>query len=237
MYADKIHVFVLLVRVLVHESDDLRPRRSMHGDSAPESAPLLLPYGKALVEIAIENQGVLGKEEPEKENDEGQEEGEQSCPSFQSGWTEESRSKLILPGMTPHDLLCTAAGPSSNQPTASASAELAEEQEEEEETEDDDFTIAWEILDLARILYQKRQSSGEDVGRELGECFGLLGDVSLENGKVSFLSFFDEFGDVSRLIRHDQHSLRMTRRKLPASRRRLQIRPGIVFHRPSLVIP
>jgi HAT1-interacting factor 1 len=48
----------------------------MHGDSAPESAPLLLPYGKALVEIAIENQGVLGKEEPEKENEEGPEEGE-----------------------------------------------------------------------------------------------------------------------------------------------------------------
>jgi hypothetical protein len=101
----------------------------MHGDSAPESAPLLLPYGKA----------------------------------------------------------------STNQPTASASGEPAEEQEEEEETEDDDFTIAWEILDLARILYQKRQSSGEDVGRELGECFGLLGDVSLENGR--FPIFLDCRGD------------------------------------------
>lgn len=49
--------------------------------------------------------------------------------------------------------------------------------------DDDDFTIAWEILDLARILYQKRQSEGEEVGRELGECFGLLGDVSLEGGE------------------------------------------------------
>lgn len=84
----------------MHVSDDLRSRRSMHGDSAPESAPLLLPYGKALVEIAIENQGVLGKEEPEKENDEGQEEGEQSCLSFQAVRTGESRSMLTLPGMT-----------------------------------------------------------------------------------------------------------------------------------------
>jgi len=48
--------------------------------------------------------------------------------------------------------------------------------------DDDDFTIAWEILDLARILYEKRREQGEEVGRELGECFGLLGDVSLENG-------------------------------------------------------
>jgi hypothetical protein len=63
----------------------------MHGDSAPESAPLLLPYGKALVEIAIENQGVLGKEEPEKENEEGPEEGEQSCLSSQSVRIGESR--------------------------------------------------------------------------------------------------------------------------------------------------
>lgn len=172
----------------------------MHGDSAPESAPLLLPYGKALVEIAIENQGVLGKEEPEKENEEGPEEGESRRPSFQSVRIGQSRSKLTLPGMTPHDLFCTAAGPSTNQPTTSASGEPAEEQEEEEETEDDDFTIAWEILDLARILYQKRQSSGEDVGRELGECFGLLGDVSLENGKFTYFSFIEDFGDVSRLM-------------------------------------
>ena len=49
--------------------------------------------------------------------------------------------------------------------------------------DDDDFTIAWEILDLARILYEKRREQGEEVGRELGECFGLLGDVSLEGGE------------------------------------------------------
>jgi hypothetical protein len=49
----------------------------MHGDSALESAPLLLPYGKALVEIAIENQGVLGKEEPEDKDKDEEGEGEQ----------------------------------------------------------------------------------------------------------------------------------------------------------------
>jgi len=50
--------------------------------------------------------------------------------------------------------------------------------------EEDDFTIAWEILDLARTLYERRaEEDGEDVGRELGECLGLLGDVSLEGGE------------------------------------------------------
>jgi len=46
-------------------------RRGIHGEVATELAPLLLPYGKALFEVACKQTGVLGKadtgaEEPEE---------------------------------------------------------------------------------------------------------------------------------------------------------------------------
>lgn len=126
---------------------------------APELAPLLLPYGKALLEIASKSQGVLGKEDGKNE--------EAAPPK-----SVESSSK---PDIAPAQ-------------AANFHFEGDEESDDEaqggedEEVEDDDFTVAWEVLDLARTLYEKLQSEGQDVGRELGECFGLLGDVSLENG-------------------------------------------------------
>ena len=49
-------------------------------------APLLLPYGKALVEIAIASQGVLGRDgedaEGEGDEEEDQEEGEHHTSRF-----------------------------------------------------------------------------------------------------------------------------------------------------------
>ena len=66
-----------------------------------------------------------------------------------------------------------------------------EEQQEGEvqEEEEDDFTIAWETLDLARVLYEKNiAESADEEGKklnqkQLGFVYFDLGDLSLENGK------------------------------------------------------
>jgi hypothetical protein len=41
--------------------------RSLHGEVSPHLAPLLLSYGKSLFEVAVSQQGVLGREELAKE--------------------------------------------------------------------------------------------------------------------------------------------------------------------------
>lgn len=49
-------------------SDALRvrvPRTKKHGEDAPETADLYFSYGKALLENAISQATVLGKEQPE----------------------------------------------------------------------------------------------------------------------------------------------------------------------------
>lgn len=44
---------------------DCKPRTKTHGDNAPETADLYFSYGKALLENAISQATVLGKEQPE----------------------------------------------------------------------------------------------------------------------------------------------------------------------------
>lgn len=67
-------------------------------------------------------------------------------------------------------------------------------QPEGEEAEDeDDFTIAWENLDVARLLFENRIRSCSDkaensaLRRALGYVYQDLGDLSLENGNKIIL--------------------------------------------------
>ena len=95
-------------------------------------------------------------------------------------------------------------------------AKRAEEDEEDEDQEDgegddgepeDDFNAAWEVLDLARALYEKRQEESDDVKLKLAETFLLLGDVSLETGELSSLISVLQASEVRRKIRPGYHRL------------------------------
>jgi HAT1-interacting factor 1 len=62
--------------------------------------------------------------------------------------------------------------------------EGAEEEEQgDEESPEDDFNAAWEVLDLARVIYEKRQDEDDEIKLKLADTYLALGDVSLETGK------------------------------------------------------
>lgn len=79
----------------------------------------------------------------------------------------------------------------------------AEEGEGEEE-EEDDLAVAFEILDLARVLFTKKleeQQEGDDKGKSVGDSpmirhinerladiHDLLAEISLENERYVMLS-------------------------------------------------
>src|SRR6266850_430348 len=50
---------------------------------------------------------------------------------------------------------------------------------------EDDFNAAWEVLDLARAIYEKRMDEGDEVRLKVADTFIALGDVSLETGAFS----------------------------------------------------
>ena len=72
---------------------------------------------------------------------------------------------------------------------AAKGAEDDDDEEEEEGGEEgddgepeDDFNAAWEVLDLARALYEKQAESSDEVKLKLADTYIALGDVSLETG-------------------------------------------------------
>lgn len=72
----------------------------------------------------------------------------------------------------------------------------AEESDEEDDGEpEDDFNAAWEVLDLARAIYdkQKNENDDEEVRLKLADTYIALGDVSLETGLFTPPLLFDGF--------------------------------------------
>ncbi|RDB23444.1 NASP-related protein sim3 [Hypsizygus marmoreus] len=153
------------------------------GEDSPEIADLYFSYGKALLENAISQSSVLGKEQPE----EGQEpdvnapgasvNGKGPILSF-SGDAEDIADGDEEPAV---DLFAHAA-------QAIAEAEAAAEGEDDDEDEaepEDDFNAAWEVLDLARAIYDKQKDEEDDdeIKLKLADTYIALGDVSLETEK------------------------------------------------------
>ena len=71
---------------------------------------------------------------------------------------------------------------------AAKAVEAAEEGEDEEDEADDgepedDFNAAWEVLDLARALYEKQADEDDENKLILAVTYISLGDVSLETGQ------------------------------------------------------
>lgn len=71
---------------------------------------------------------------------------------------------------------------------AQAAQEVDDESDNEEVDDaepEDDFNAAWEVLDLARAIYdkQKDEVDDEEVKLKLADTYIALGDVSLETGE------------------------------------------------------
>jgi HAT1-interacting factor 1 len=62
-----------------------------------------------------------------------------------------------------------------------ADDEENQEEKEEEEGESDMFNDAWDVLDIARVIYEKDTS--QEARLKLADVYSCLGDVSLETEK------------------------------------------------------
>ncbi|KAJ7156100.1 hypothetical protein C8R43DRAFT_999365 [Mycena crocata] len=142
------------------------------GEDAPETADLYFSYGKALLENAISQSSVLGKDQPEDgAEDEPAETTNAPILSF-SGDAEDTEDPAV-------DLFSAA------QDMADEDEAAAADEEGDDAEPEDDFNAAWEVLDLARAIYAKQTEDGadEDVQLKLADTYIALGDVSLETEK------------------------------------------------------
>lgn len=156
-----------------------------HGKENPD---LLVEYGKALFNMAKRTASVLNADKAEQpmpyknprvklpdldsddeNNDENEEEagneGEAEAEAEAEAETEETADEAPLK-ISKHN-------------ESTDQAEAGDDGNEEDEG-DDDFTAAFEILDIARVLYSQEEQTDE-VKQKLINTRQLLGDVSLED--------------------------------------------------------
>lgn len=144
----------------------LEMQTKTHDEDAPEMADLYFSYGKALLENAVSQVSVLGKEpEPGVADEERptQSNGKGPFLSFSGDDDEEDGGADLL-----------------------AQAGKDEEQSDEEGDDgepEDDFNAAWDVFELARSIYDKGKDQDDEVKLKLADTYIALGDVSLETEK------------------------------------------------------
>ncbi|KAK9695320.1 hypothetical protein K7432_013040 [Basidiobolus ranarum] len=124
-----------------------------YGQLSTEYADVLSLYGQALLGNAVQQHSILGNKSLQNASDEM----EPTAPA------ESSKGRFHFEG----------------------EPDLSEEEEEEapeangEEEQPDDFQTAWEVLDVARVIYSK--TDGDEAKLKLGDVLLTLGDVSMES--------------------------------------------------------
>ncbi|KAJ4473657.1 hypothetical protein J3R30DRAFT_3510629 [Lentinula aciculospora] len=148
------------------------------GEDSPEIADLYFAYGKALLENAISQSSVLGKDQAEEEGAEDNKVSGSSSNGPILSFSGDAEDDTAV------DIFAEAAQEVAEADAAAAEAE--EDNDDEDAEPEDDFNAAWEVLDLARAIYDKQHdmdASNGDVALKLADCYIALGDVSLETEK------------------------------------------------------
>ncbi|KAF8518978.1 hypothetical protein BU17DRAFT_48239 [Hysterangium stoloniferum] len=172
-----------------HYATALELMTDKYGDASPECVDLYFAYGKALLENAIAQSSVLGKEETSATLDADDEADHKAAGSSRTG-----------PGGRIHFGEDSAIDEERDQDEGERTVDLfaeaikegleeqrAHEHEADEEDEgepEDDFNAAWEVLEVARSLYLTQKDSSDEVKLKLADTYIALGDVSLETEKL-----------------------------------------------------
>jgi HAT1-interacting factor 1 len=175
-------------------------------EDAPEMADVYFAYGRALLENAIAQNSVLGKEQQQQ-----QEGGAATEGTAANHLTDDDNSddEMFFPHAEPApngNKILSFSGDAEEEegddhdhdPAVDLFAEVSKpdvEGEEEagegadEAEPEDDFNAAWEVLDLARAIYEKQMDGSDEMRLRVADTFIMLGDISLETG-ACFPSFF-----------------------------------------------
>ncbi|KAH8555351.1 hypothetical protein BGW37DRAFT_476804 [Umbelopsis sp. PMI_123] len=134
------------------------------GELAPQCADAYFLYGKALLQHAIQQNSVLGNaatEDTTAADDTETQNATMSNPRFHFEGEPDLREVEAENGNEGDD---------------------EDGQAEQEEEEDGDmFNDAWDVLDIARVIYEK--DSSQEARLKLADVYSCLGDVSLETEK------------------------------------------------------
>ncbi|KAI1290990.1 hypothetical protein F5Y03DRAFT_388658 [Xylaria venustula] len=192
----------------------------LNGEMAPENADVLFLYGRCLFKVGQSNSDVLGGKAPgEKKKPNSGDKPKAKKPQTEASTADAPQSEEAEAEEATDKGVATIAKnvgaeeetlPDAKKPlfqfTGDENFEESEEEEadgegQEEEEEDDDLAVAFEILELSRVLFEKQlteanASEGPDkevaadenklvrhYKERLSDIHDLLAEISLENEK------------------------------------------------------
>ncbi|KAI0847477.1 hypothetical protein F5Y00DRAFT_119443 [Daldinia vernicosa] len=188
----------------------------INGEMAPENADILFLYGRSLFKVGQSKSDVLGGKPSAEKKSNGaadkkskgkKSQAEASIPNATKDEKTDAEEgvAIVTKNANESEKVSDAKKPLF-QFTGDEEFEDSDEEEEaegEEEEEDDDLAVAFEVLDLARVLFEKSlerqdEDSSEGKGKEkaeedspaikhikerLADTHDLLAEISLENEK------------------------------------------------------
>ncbi|KAH9004443.1 hypothetical protein EDB86DRAFT_2797544, partial [Lactarius hatsudake] len=160
-----------------HYATALELLSKTHAEDAPEMADVYFAYGKALLENAVVQSSVLGKDQQQQQDGAVEEAANGNKILSFSGDAEDEEEDE-----DPAVDLFEASKPDTDAEGEDDAGEGEGEGEDDAEPEDD-FNAAWEVLDLARAIYEKRMDGDDAVRLKVADTFVMLGDISLETEK------------------------------------------------------
>jgi HAT1-interacting factor 1 len=181
-----------------HYADAVEIQAELNGEMAPENAELLFYYGRALYKVAIAKSDVLGAKVAQEEKKkpkvrkEAKKLSEEGSNGTANGANDSAKKEDTVQSKPFFQLT------GDENWTDSEDEEDGEGDNDQEE--EDDFANAYEVFDIARVLYTKQLEALEaednaDKGKgkaemtprvraikeKLADCHGLLVEISFEN--------------------------------------------------------
>lgn len=161
----------------------------LNGELSPDNADLLFAYGKSLYNVAVSKSDVLGSKVAGPPESSGPSAGNaaSTASSAAGGNTIQNAMASGMAKKAEDDREKSQSEAVQNKPYFQFTGDenFDEEDEEdndgaagEEEEDDDDFANAFEVLDLARVLYHKKLGAAEE-GLEKGKSTGMPADIKL----------------------------------------------------------
>ena len=167
-----------------------------YGDKAPECAEAYFYYGKALLEAARLEAGVLGNidtDESEEKSDEDDEYGDYQDGDEKEESEESAEGEAEKAETVEGDSKVDAEPEKEKEEIAGDNKETEDAAEQEAEDEDDpsNLQLSWEMLELAKMVLvdqlegEKKNTLTSEarvvLEKRLFETYLILGEVSLEN--------------------------------------------------------